>query len=134
MEVTLLLCDFAEVLNGKIYIMGAGWDRVMGGMPINAALAILIQVPWEQTNQRHSIAMRLVTEDGAPVVVNDEPVVGGGEFEIGRPPGSTPGATSAVPLASRFPTVVFAPGRYRVEIEIDGSVEATRSIQAIGVQ
>lgn len=129
MEATLLLCDFCEVVNGKLYIMGAGWDRVLNGTQVNIALAVVITVPWEQTNQQHTIAFSMVDEDGEPVLSDDEPVATLAKLEVGRPPGTSPGSTIAVPLSVRWPTLSLSAGRYVVVVDIDGTSAATRTIE-----
>jgi len=61
----MLLCDYAEELGGKLYIMGAGWSQLRTPyQPSNMALAIKLSVPWTQANEPHNLAIRLVTEDG----------------------------------------------------------------------
>src|SRR5919108_60320 len=65
MDATVLLCDYAEAVNGKLYVMGGGWNVAFSsGQPINAALAILVIVPWDQTNRRHELRVELVDGDG----------------------------------------------------------------------
>jgi hypothetical protein len=61
----LILCDFAEVINGKLYVMGAGVDQVvMIGAPANLALGIMLSIPWAETNTPQQVKVQLVTEDG----------------------------------------------------------------------
>jgi len=136
-EVTLLLCDWAEVVNGKLYIMGAGWSRVLITQPVTVAVAILIKVPWAQTNQRHTLKFTIANEDGQPLTQEtpdgtNEPVIAGGEFEIGRPPGTTPGTDFDTPVAFKLGPLVLTSGRYVCELEIDGTVEAKATFEGVG--
>lgn len=116
MRVRMLLCDAAQAVNGKLYILGAGWN-VIGPQPSPSAIALQIDVPWDQANERHRVKLRLLTQDGQPVVVptpvGDRPVELGAEFEVGRPAGHPRGAPFSVvmginigplplPPASRF--------------------------------
>ena len=40
MDVTLLLCDFAEAVNGKLYVMGGGWNVLFApGQPVTMSVA-----------------------------------------------------------------------------------------------
>ena len=56
MQATVLLCDYAEAVNGKLYVMGGGWNVAFAAdQPMNAALAILVIVPWDRTNQKHEL-------------------------------------------------------------------------------
>ena len=58
MDTTLLLCDYAEAINGKLYIMGGGWTICAPG-PRNMAVAIRVLVPWSDTNKQHNLALML---------------------------------------------------------------------------
>src|SRR5262245_57451244 len=102
MKVTLLFADFAEAINGKLYIMGGGWS-IKGAEPSPMAIAIKIEVPWDQANRRHNFQLALFDSDERPVVVptpiGDRPFELGGNFEVGRPPGLKPGSALDVPLA-----------------------------------
>ena len=54
MKVTIMLADFAQAVNGKLYIMGGGWSLI-GPAPCPTAIAIKIEVPWNQTNEKHNL-------------------------------------------------------------------------------
>lgn len=128
MDITLLLCDAVQVSGGKLFVLGGGWNGLlkMQPGPASMGLAVLVVVPWNETNQRHRIKATLVTQDGAAVMNEDRPVVVEGEFEVGRPPGTPAGSSLNVPLAINI-SVDIAPGGYRWELAIDGSVEARTS-------
>ena len=57
MKVTILLADAAEAVNGKLYVLGGGWS-ITGPDPSPMALAIKIEVPWDQSNQPHVCRLR----------------------------------------------------------------------------
>ncbi len=120
----MLLCDYAEELGGKLYIMGGGWSRLWTpNQPSSMALAIKISVPWNQANEPHDLTIRLVTGNGGPVPDpqgNDVQLMG--KLEVGRPPGLRPGSTLDVPIAARFNGLELDPGIYRWEVEIDGTL------------
>src|SRR4249920_3888109 len=98
MHATMLLCDHAEAVSGKLYLLGAGWNVLFtSGAPANIALAVLIEVPWDQTNQRHQMRAELLTSDGHRVEIDGQPVVVEGEFELGRPAGVKPGSSLNAP-------------------------------------
>src|SRR5437773_2447242 len=102
MKVTMLLADAAEAVNGKLYILGGGWT-ITGPNPSPSAIALYISVPWEEANRRHRLKLSLLTADDQPVPVptpnGDVPLEVSGDFEVGRPPGSVPGAAISVALA-----------------------------------
>ena len=90
MKVTMILADFAEAVRGKLYIMGGGWS-VTGPAPTPTAIAVKIEVPWNQANQRHKLRLELFDGDRKPVLVpapaGNAPLQIGGDFEVGRPAG-----------------------------------------------
>ena len=94
MRVTMLLADAAQAINGKLYILGGGWSTI-GPDPVPSAIAIKIEVPWDEANKRHKLKFELVDADGRPVTVptptGEKPVQLEGDFEVGRPPGLKPG-------------------------------------------
>lgn len=125
MKVTMLLADAAQAIAGKLYILGGGWS-VTGPDPTPMAIAIKIEVPWDQANRRHVLRLALVNEDGRPVAVptqtGERPVELNGEFEVGRPPGLRPGTPLDVALGINVGPLPLAPdGRYVWRCSIDGN-------------
>jgi hypothetical protein len=51
MRVTMLLCDFAQVAEGKLNIIGAGWSQTNAQTSVSA-VAIKVDVPWDLTNKK----------------------------------------------------------------------------------
>jgi hypothetical protein len=124
-RVTLMLADSAQEVGGKLYILGGGWS-VTGPVVPPSAVAVKIDVPWDEANRAHSWVLRLIDEDGMPVLVDAD---GGelrveGTFEVGRPPGVRPGTPIDVPLAVNFGPLPLRPGtRYVWELSIDGRLD-----------
>jgi hypothetical protein len=79
-----------------------GWS-IIGSEPTPRAIAIKVEVPWEEANRVHSLQLSLISEDGRPVLVptpvGDRPVELSMEFEVGRPLGLRAGTPLDVPLA-----------------------------------
>lgn len=122
----MLLCDAAESIGGKLYILGGGWSQVQPppGVPLNMALAIKLSIPWDQTNRPIGVRAVLLNEDGQPVAFPGGPLAAEGEFEIGRPPGWKPGTPLDAPFVMNFAGVDLGPGGYVWEFEVDGAVKA----------
>lgn len=110
----MLLADAAQAVNGKLFILGGGWS-ITGPDPTPSAIALKIEVPWDQTNRQHRLELRLLDEDGQPVMVptttGDRPVELSGDFEVGRPPGIKPGTPIDVALALNIGPLPLQPGR-----------------------
>ncbi len=119
----MLLCDASEAVNGKLYILGAGWTQIaFPNVPFSVSLAVLVEVPWTAANERHDLLLHLLTDDGQTVTIQDNEVEAGGEFEVGRPTGMKAGSAINTPLSFRFDGIALAAGGYVFELSIDGTV------------
>jgi hypothetical protein len=126
MKATLILADHTRVSEGKLDVLGGGWT-LAGPDPVTMGIGVLIEVPWDQTNRRHSMVVRLLGEDGQ---LYPMPGPDGGpsrgieahtEFEVGRPPGIAAGTAQPFALGLNLAQVPLAPGRrYEWRLEIDG--------------
>lgn len=124
MKVTILLADWAQVLNGKLYIMGGGWS-VTSPTTGPSAIALKIEVPWTETNRQHNLKLELIDSDYHPVMVQtptgEAPLMISADFEVGRPPGLIQGSPLDVPLAFNIGPIPLAPEkRYIWKLTIDG--------------
>jgi hypothetical protein len=72
MKVNLLLADHGDAVGGKLYIHGGGWN-VTGPQLAPFAIAMLIEVPWDQTNTKHRVLLELLDADGIEVEVASSP-------------------------------------------------------------
>lgn len=108
----VLLCDFAQVAEGKLYVLGGGWS-VCGPGPFVHSLAIKVEVPWDRANERHHIRAVLHDEDSHPVALGDPAteISFDGDFEVGRPPGMPAGVPLDLPMAVNFSALELPPGR-----------------------
>lgn len=127
MRVTLLLADSAQAVNGKLYILGGGWS-ITGPDPTVSAIAMKIEVPWDQANRKHHFKLELVDSDDKPVMVptltGDRPLVIEGDFETGRPAGLKPGTPLDVPLAINLGPLPLKPDtRFLWRLHIDGRTD-----------
>lgn len=94
-EATVLLCDAAESVNGKLYILGAGWSQFQADQPVNMVLAIKLLIPWNRANETITVRVSLADEDREETVVLDPGAVEGeAKLEMGRPPRSEAGNAS----------------------------------------
>jgi hypothetical protein len=91
------------------------------------AIALKVDVPWDQANSRHRWRLELVDADGQPVLVGgteDEegkPVEIEQEFEIGRPAGVKPGTSLDFVVAINIQPLPLEPGRqFAWQLTIDG--------------
>jgi hypothetical protein len=126
MRVTMMLADHAQVADGKLFIAGGGWSY-SGPGHTPCAVAVIFHVPWQETDQMISFTLRLIDEDGHPVIqpgaADGLPVQVNGHFKAHRAPDATPGTEINVPMS--FNTVLeLAPGgRYSWVLEVDGQAD-----------
>lgn len=114
MRATLLLCDYAVVADGKLFVSGGGWSMVSPN--VTGYIALLLAVPWDLANHDVEFEFRLIDEDGDPVRTadaagNEVPLRIGARLEVGRPAGLVRGVSLDVPLAIQLPPLVLPSGR-----------------------
>lgn len=125
MKVTIMLADAAQAVNGKLYIIGGGWS-VTGPAPTAYAIALKVEVPWDETNKRHTLVLRLLDEDGRPVRVgapngDQVPLEIPADFEVGRPAGVLAGSPIDMPVVVNIGPMPLQAGRRFVwRLFIDG--------------
>ncbi len=117
----LILADFAQVVDGKLYLMGGGWSlvNVSTGFPVSqrCAVALSVQVPWNETNHPHALEIEVATEDGQRMARVE------GQFEVGRPPGMPPGQPQRVQFAADIALTFEQPGAFVVTARVDSHTE-----------
>src|ERR1700750_2687148 len=90
MRGTMMLADYAQIADGKLFISGGGWTTCGPG-PTPCAVVAIFHVPWDETDQKVNFMLRLVDEDGHGVMqpgnTDNMPVQVAGAFEARRQPG-----------------------------------------------
>lgn len=113
----LLLAESAEVVNGKLYMLGGGADRHLAQsfpVQLRADVAVGILVGWNETNRLHGMKLAIVDEDENPVMQLE------GQFETGRPPGAKAGQDMRTMIAIRGPFPIQKAGAYKISLELNG--------------
>ena len=121
-KVTMLLADYAAAADGKLTVVGGGWN-VTGPNPAPFAIAMLFEVPWHLTNSQQVFRLELIDPDGNGVVPigGEEPIVIEGQFEVGRPPGVRAGTSFPFPVPINHPPLPLAPGaEYEWRLTVNG--------------
>ncbi len=133
MKVTALLANHAEAVNNLLYTSGAGITQALvppGSPPpfaVHLSMAVLVAIPWTQTNQNHSLRVDLIDADGHAVSIqtgpeNFEPFRAELQFNVGRPPTLEVGEEQTVALAINMPGLPFpALGTYRFVLHVDNT-------------
>lgn len=124
MNVTMMLCDAAQVADGKLYILGGGWS-LTGPDPVPSAVALKIDVGWHEAEVAHHWELFLEDADGRPILVEtpegQQPVEVRGEFTVNHPPDVPEGSPIDVALAVNLgPLPLPAATRFVWRVVIDG--------------
>lgn len=132
---TFLIADHAEAVSGKLYVTGGCWNSLaVTDLPAthpHLSVAAALHVPWEATNQKHSLQLDLVDADGHSLL--PEPLKG--EFETGRPPGMRPGDEAIFVLAFNFNGMpIESEGTREFLLEVDGSEMGRVKFKVIRVE
>ncbi len=115
---SLLLAESAQVSDGKLFVMGGGFDCLRGRLPtgLDASVAMILNVPWPLLEVPYHLQLELADADGA--------VAGGfrlrAELESTPPSGWREGSPLTVPLVFPVRAELGAPGRYAVRCLIEG--------------
>ena len=124
MRVTLMLADAAQVSEGKLHLLGGGWS--ITGPPAPRRSRSSSRSPGTRPTASWNGGSSSSTPTGIPVLTPDgeggeNPIMMGGEFEVGRPPGTPHGAPIGLPLALNLAPLPLAPAsRYEWRFTLDG--------------
>ena len=134
MHAVVLLADSAQSDGSKIHALGIGWSVTSSPTP-PTALIVFVKVPWTAANVKHSFQLQLLTSDGQPVLLGEDPVTNEaaplliqGDFELGRPPGIPHGMALDQSFAVNMGSLPLPAGQmYEWRLEIDGHHDETWS-------
>jgi hypothetical protein len=124
----LILRDAAQAdsASGKLHMLGAGWT-VTSSPTAPHAVALMIQVRWDRTNQELPVRVELLTQDGQAVTIpgptGPQPIISEIKLEAGRPPGIASGSTLNTALAVNVAALPLSPGRYEWRATVDGDTQ-----------
>ena len=122
----LIIADSVEVVAGKLYMLGGGWNRwTAASYPsqVRLGLAVSVLVPWERTNERIPVRLSVSDSDGKPL----GPEALTAEVEVGRPPGVTRGTNQRALLALNMGFPLQKPGRCEIRAGV-GDSASERSV------
>jgi hypothetical protein len=126
----VILADAAQVVNGKLYLLGGGWDAVIvpSAFPASQAcgIAIAFRVPWNETNQRKHADVEITDEDASATVATM-----GLQFEVGRPAGITAGQSQRFQIAANVALTFPRPGSYVILVKIDGETKMRTTFNVV---
>jgi len=116
----VILGDFAQAVEGKLYMLGGGWTiHNAQGFPsfLVFGLGLGFLVPWGETNRQHHFDFLVKGSEGP------ELARGGGDFEIGREAGTPAGITQRVVVGIAGQLQIPQAGAYEIEVKIGDIVK-----------
>jgi len=123
----MILCDAAVAdPSGKVHMLGAGWSFTSSPTAAHA-VAVLIKVPWDRTNQQILLTLSLLDSDGGQVSLTpptgDPQLIGASaNIEVGRPAGVPAGTPINATFVLNVPSLPLAVGRYEWHLTISDDI------------
>jgi len=119
-----MLCDAAQVADGKLYILGGGWTMTVAGVA-PMAIAMRLELAWSEAPNPHHWELVLQDDSGEQVTIEStegpQPVEIRGDFQLGTPQGLPLGSDVPLNLAVTIgPLPLPANARYQWRLFIDG--------------
>ena len=120
----MMLCDAAQVSDGKLYVLGGGWSMT-GPDPVPSAIALKIDVGWHEAESAHHWELFLEDADGQLVTFEtpegSQTIEIRGDFSATAPTGVPVGTPVDVPIAVNFSPIPLTPGaRFTWRLVVDG--------------
>lgn len=120
----VILADAAQVVDGKLYLLGGAWNRFhCHAFPAQASMAFAtsVLVDWEETGRQFPVTLTLADEAGVPIIPDIT-----AHAEVGRPEGEriqqrtllTVNANIMIPRAGRY-TLQATAGESSVRVSFD---------------
>lgn len=127
-RVTMLLCDAAQVADGKLQILGGGWS-VTGPSSTPSAIACLLSIDWTGAPVTCHWELFLEDADGKPVFVQGQdgqihPIEMRGDVRMEHAQPVAPGVPVQIPLAFNLAPLPLQPNsRYQWRLLVDGQAD-----------
>jgi hypothetical protein len=114
----LLLCDYSEAVNGKLYLTGGGWNVLrLPELPAewSFSIGLGIDIAWHETNNPHELVVTVQDPDGHEL--------GDGltaNFETGRPPGLPEGQEQRLVMSIAATATFATAGPHAAVVTVNG--------------
>ena len=108
-----VIADYAEIVGGKLYLMGGGWDTTYAAevpAAVKVAIAVGARIAWNETDHPMPVHITVEDDDGKVLVSMD------GAVTVGRPSGIVPGSAQLAQMAANVTFNAPQFGGYRVMV------------------
>jgi len=114
----VLLCDAAQDVNGKLYVLGGGFSGVLATGPVSMTLAMKLFWPVESAGENVPLRVTLLDEDGDLVTQAGEPIRVEGRMSANPDAPVPPDKMLESVFVLPFVGLDLAPGGYRWEVSL----------------
>jgi hypothetical protein len=114
----LLLADYSEAINGKLYLTGGGWNVLrLPELPHEWSfhIGLGIDVGWNETNDPHELMITVQDPDGVEL---GEGLTA--NFETGRPPGMPAGQEQRLVMSIGASAYFETTGPHAAVVHVNG--------------
>ncbi len=114
----ILLSDYSEAVNGKLYLTGGGWNVLsLPELPHEWSfhIGLGIDVAWHETNDPHELIVTVQDPDGIEL---GEGLTA--NFETGRPPGIPQGQEQRLVMSIAATAAFTTPGPHAAVVQVNG--------------
>ena len=126
---SLILCDFAQIREGLLFVQSGGLTRMVAPtFPAKFAchVACLVWLPPHEAGTAHKMVMKVKATATATVVATVNVAV----HETAPPPGLQPGEGRQVPIVVPLAAVNFPEaGEYDLQVEVDDEFAGDLSVR-----
>jgi len=114
----ILLSDYSEAVNGKLYLTGGGWNVLrLPELPHEWSfhIGLGIDVAWHETNNPHELVVTIQDPDGQEL---GEGLTA--NFETGRPPGLPAGQEQRLVMSIAATASFATAGPHAAVVQVNG--------------
>jgi hypothetical protein len=118
-NITLMLADQATIENGKLYILGGGWDRLNGPGNHFFTITALVEIAVENEPINVTGNLSIMDPNGKAVIGPDgNPIVIPVKLHAEKPEDSQFSGWIQIPLVFRFENLTLPIGNYTMGLAI----------------
>jgi hypothetical protein len=125
----LVLCDFAQVREGLLFVQSGGLTRLVAmtfPAKFGCHLACLVYLPPDETGAAHEMVMKIKAASTATLIATVKVAL----HESSPLTGLAPGEGRQVPIVVALAAVAFpSPGEYDLQVDIDDELAGDLSFR-----
>lgn len=120
MRATLILADYAAVMDGKLTVIGGGW-RNCSPDTTPSAVGVVIHAPWSYESRTIEVLLELMDADGYPFIVGGIPAQVRATIDVIPEAGEVKGADLNIPFACQISPLPLNPDtQYEWRLSLNG--------------